>query len=163
MPVAEVYTAARAVEWLIRGQRIGDLLTMQWSEILPKGILFLPAKTANSTGAKVMVEWTPKLIRLVERLKALKRVNITPWVFTNVHGQQLTHDAVKSAWRRARARAGVDDLLDIHFHDIRAKAITDVDDLRGIGDAQTMGGHSTQTQTADYIRHKKAKRTAATR
>lgn len=147
----------------LTGQRVGDLLGMQWSEILPKGILFQPDKTLNSTGVKVLIEWTPKLTRLVERLKELKQVNITPWVFTNVHGQKLSYEAVKSSWRRARIRAGVDDILDIHFHDIRAKALTDVDDLRGVGEAQTMGGHATQTQTADYIRHKKAKQTLATR
>jgi len=35
--------------------------------------------------------------------------------------------------------------------------------LRETGQARTMGGHSTQNQTADFIRHKKPKKTGATR
>lgn len=31
------------------------------------------------------------------------------------------------------------------------------------GQAQRMGGHSTQTQTSDYVRHKQAIRTGATK
>jgi hypothetical protein len=37
--------------------------------------------------------------------------------------------------------------------------LTDVDEKRGIGSAQRMGGHSTQTQTAEYVRHKVARKT----
>lgn len=51
----------------------------------------------------------------------------------------------------------------MHFHDLRAKALTDVDATPGMGAARTMGAHTTETQTADYVRHKKAKKTGATR
>lgn len=40
---------------------------------------------------------------------------------------------------------------------------TDKDAAEGIGQAQRMGGHSTQTQTSDYVRHKQAIRTGATK
>lgn len=53
--------------------RIGDLLTMEWTEIGKVGILFQPNKVAGSTGAKVLGEWSPKLRDVVERLKVLKR------------------------------------------------------------------------------------------
>jgi len=144
----------------LTGQRIGDLLSMEWADIKPGGILFEPSKVANSTGAKVLIEWTPKLSALVDRLKALKRADITRWVFTTQGAQPLSYDGASTAWQRAVKRAGI---LDAHFHDLKAKALTDVDDQRGIGDSQKMGGHSTQSQTADYIRHKKAKKTGATR
>jgi len=50
-----------------------------------------------------------------------------------------------------------------HFHDLRAKALTDMDETRGIGQAQRMGGQSIQTQTNDYVRHKTARKTGVTR
>lgn len=144
----------------LTGQRISDLLSMEWSEIRSDGILFAPAKVAGSTGAKVLIQWTPKLRDVVARLRVLKRRDITRWMFTTQNGQQFTYSGASTAWKRAVARAGV---KGVTFHDLKAKALTDVDESRGIGQAQTMGGHSTQTQTADYIRHKKAKKTGATR
>jgi integrase len=144
----------------LTGQRIGDLLTMEWSDVKPHGILFEPAKVAGSTGVKVLIEWTPKLRNVVERLKALKRADITRWMFTTQGAQKFTYSGASTAWKRAVKRAGV---RGVTFHDLKAKALTDVDDARGMHDAQKMGGHSTQAQTADYVRHKKAKKTGATR
>lgn len=144
----------------LTGQRIGDLLTMEWAEVGRDGILFEPSKLAGSTGIKVLIQWTPKLLNVVDRLKVLKRADITRWMFTTQGAQPFTYSGASTAWRRAVKRSGV---RNVHFHDLKAKALTDVDETRGIGQAQTMGGHSTQTQTADYIRNKKAKKTGATR
>lgn len=144
----------------LTGQRIGDLLSMDWTAIKQNGILFEPAKVAGSTGVKVVIEWTPKLRNVVERLRELKRADITRWMFTTQGAQKFTYSGASTAWKRAVKRAGV---RGVTFHDLKAKALTDVDDMRGMNDAQKMGGHSTQTQTADYVRHKKAKKTGATR
>lgn len=82
------------------------------------------------------------------------------WVFSTLKGQPYSYEAIKSAWARARERAG---LANAHFHDLRAMAVTDVDEVKDIKAAQGMGGHSTQAQTADYIRHRKPKKVGATR
>lgn len=144
----------------LTGQRISDLLDMDWSMLKSDGILFEPTKVAGSTGAKVLIQWSPKLLALVERIKALKRADITRYLFTTQHGQRLTYSGASSAWKRGVKRSGI---KGVTFHDLKAKALTDVDELRGMHEAQKMGGHSTQTQTADYVRHKKAARTGATR
>ena len=144
----------------LTGQRISDLLSMEWSMMKDKGILFKPSKVAKSTGVMVLIEWTPKLRELVARLKVIKTKHITQYVFTTQQGQKFAYSGASSAWKRGVKRSGV---TGVTFHDLKAKALTDVDEKRGIGQAQTMGGHSTQTQTADYIRHKKAKQTGATR
>lgn len=144
----------------LTGQRIGDLITLKWSQVGRDGILFNPSKVSKSTGAKVFIEMTPHLAALVARLKVLKRADITANVITRQNGQPFKYTGAFTAWKRAVKRAGV---APCHFHDIRAKAITDVDAIRGIGEAQRMGGHSTQAQTKDYIHHKTALRTAATR
>lgn len=157
----------------LTGQRISDLLELRWSKKLAtnaKGIVeapyvdvdglhFQPAKTARSTGARVLIEWTPRLAEVIARIRAMKRQNIR-YVVTTQESQKYTYWGASTAWRRAVKRAKI---ADCHFHDLRAKALTDKDGREGIGAAKTMGAHSTEGQTADYIRHKTARRTKATR
>jgi integrase len=143
----------------LTGQRIGDLLKMEWSQIKTDGIEFEPSKLRGSTGVKILIEWTPRLSGLIDRLRAQDKLHFK-YVFCKLNHQPLTYGGANTNWDRAVKRAGV---KNCHFHDLRAKAITDVDKSRGIGEAQSMGAHSTQSQTADYIRHKTAKKTAATR
>ncbi|MDR0457845.1 MAG: hypothetical protein LBH10_02265 [Burkholderiaceae bacterium] len=52
-----------------------------------------------------------------------------------------------------RERAGVDKAL-FQFRDLRAKAATEADDASGTRTAQALLGHTTETMTAHYIRHK---------
>jgi integrase len=153
----------------LTGQRFGDLLRLQWSQIGRDGILFEPSKLEDSTQVRILIEWTPKLRALVARLKnppaqpttkgKTKPVSITH-VFTTLKGEPYTYDGMSTAWTRARDRAGI---KNAHFHDLRAKALTDKDDSQSIGEARKMGGHSTEQQTSDYVRHKKPRKTPATR
>ncbi|MDT0137757.1 tyrosine-type recombinase/integrase [Acidovorax sp. PRC11] len=143
----------------LTGQRASDLLSMEWSEIGKAGILFQPGKTLASTGVAVMIGWTPRLQRLVARLRAFGHAN-SRHVFCKQDGSRYTYSGASTAWKRGLARAGIPDT---QFRDLRAKALTDVDAQRGIVEAQRMGAHSTQAQTADYVRHKSAIKTSATR
>ena len=145
----------------LTGQRISDLLSLEWKDVKQDHILFKPSKVENSTGAKIAIGMTQKLAEVITRLKALKTKDITRHVFvTQKGGQKYKYSGASTAWKRAVKRAGIENA---HFHDLRAKALTDVDDRRGMGDAQRMGGHTTQNQTADYVRHKTARKTGATR
>ncbi len=47
--------------------------------------------------------------------------------------------------------------------DLRAKALTDKEEVQGMQAARRMGAHSTESQTADYVRHRKAQTTDATK
>lgn len=143
----------------LTGQRIGDVLGLEWGDMGKDGILFRPAKIEDSTGASVLIEWTPALRGLAARIKAFPKAHLKN-VFVTQDGQPYGYEAMKSAWRRALTRAGI---KDAHIHDLRAKALTDVDRAHGVLAAQRMGAHSTQSQTADYVRHKKAIRASATR
>lgn len=143
----------------LTGQRIGDLISMEWSQIKREGILFEPGKVENSTGVRVLIEWTPRLKELVARLKDQSKPNFR-YIFAKLNGQPYVYSGMSSAWRRAVKRSGV---AACTFHDLKAKALTDVDEDRGTREAQRMGGHSTEGQTATYIRHKKPQKTAATR
>lgn len=157
----------------LTGQRIGDLLDLRWNRaaaldkagneeagyIATEGIYFQPSKTEGSTGAKVLITWTPKLKAAVERIEKIGRRNLR-WVITSQEAQQYEYEAFKSAWARAVERSGVKGLT---FHDLRAKAITDTEEQHGMQAARRKGAHSTEAQTADYVRHRKAQKTEATR
>lgn len=157
----------------LTGQRIGDILDLRWNKkaalgpdgepeagyIADEGIYFKPGKTANSTGAKVLIEWTPRLRATVKRLENMGRRNLR-WVVTSQEAQRYDYEAFKSAWARAVERSGV---KNIHFHDLRAKALTDTEESHGMQAARRKGAHSTEGQTAGYVRHRKAQKSEATR
>lgn len=157
----------------LTGQRIGDLLDLRWNKkaatergevvapyIGDDAIYFQPDKTVASTGAKVAITWTPKLRELVKRIKGIRAASHRSMVFTNQSLEPLGYSTFATAWWRACDRAGIKDL---HFHDIRAKAITDTDETHGRQAARRKGAHATEKQTGDYIRHRKAQKTEATR
>lgn len=163
----------------LTGQRIGDLLQLRWApdpadpdapHVSEAGLRFRPSKTRGSTGASVLIEWTPMLRQVIERVRVLQAQRllkrrasqrvVSGFIFTAEAGGPLTYSGAATAWKRAVKRAGV---RDIHFHDIRAKALTDKDARDGRQAANLMGAHSTEGQTAEYIRHRQTRRTAATR
>ena len=146
----------------LTGQAIGDLLRLEWRQIGADGIHFARSKVAKTTKAKVTIEWTPKLQDVVRRLKELRkdRRAFGSRVFVRQDGQPYTYWGASSAWQRARERAGV---VDCTFHDLKAKALTDKARRDGMGAAQAMGQHSTESQTADYVRLRQGKNTGATR
>lgn len=163
----------------LTGQRVGDLLALRWERdprrpdephIAAEGLRFRPAKTRGSTGAAVLIEWTPRLAAVVERLRAMRAARmlktraeqrvVCSAVFTTQSGTPFTYTALASAWKRACRRAQV---TDAHFHDLRAKALTDKERSEGMQAARTMGAHSTEQQTADYVRARSGRRTKATR
>lgn len=157
----------------LTGQRIGDLLDLRWTKkaaqnaageveapyIADEGIYFRPSKTAGSTGAKVLIQWTPRLKAVLKRVEMIGRRNVR-WVITSQEAQRYDYEAFKSSWARAIERSGVKGL---HFNDLRAKALTDTEEKHGMQAARRKGAHSTEAQTADYVRHRKAQKSEATR
>jgi integrase len=155
----------------LTGQAIGDLLDIRWQfdadephapHLKDSGIWFARKKLRKSTREEVLIEWTPRLRDVVRRLKELKlaRPGASDWVFITQDGSPYTYWGASTAWRRALKRAGVKGCT---FHDLRAKAITDKEEREGMQAARTMGSHSTEQQTSEYVRQKKTRRTAATR
>ena len=157
----------------LTGQRVGDLLELRWNKraatndegevvapyIAQEGLYFKPSKTEKTTGAKVLITWTPRLRAVIARIEAVGRRNLRH-VLTNQEAQPLLYSTFATAWWRACDRAGIKGL---HFHDLKAKALTDTAEVRGMKDAQTKGAHSTEKQTSDYVRRRKAQKTEATR
>ena len=163
----------------LTGQRIGDLLDMRWRRdpdepdapyVADDGIHFRPSKTRGKTGAAVVISWTPRLQDAVDRIRRIQAARllkrradqrvVSGYLITGQDGKPLTYSGASSAWKRALKRAGV---KGAHFHDLRAKALTDKESAEGMQAARTMGTHSTEAQTADYVRGRSARSTGATR
>lgn len=116
-------------------QRRGDLLTLRLDRLTDDGIEIQQGKT----GAKVLVEWTPKLRECVAEIRALPRPIRGMFLICNKAGQPYTDSGFKALWGRAMTswvEAGGERF---HFHDLRAKGITRmVEDGRK---AQDLSGH----------------------
>jgi integrase len=156
----------------LTGQRVGDLLDLRWNKlaateggkvvapyIAQDGIFFRPSKTKDSTGAMVLITWTPRLRAVLARIEKIGRKHLRH-VVTNTASQPLGYSTFATAWWRACDRAGIKGL---HFHDLRSKALTDTEESHGIKAAQTKGAHSTEQQTRDYVRKHKAQKAEATK
>jgi integrase len=155
----------------LTGQDIGDLLDLRWKgdasepnapHIRAGGIWFSRKKLAKTTREEVLITWTPKLRDVIRRLRELKlsRPGASDRLFITQDGKALSYWGASSAWQRARKRSGV---VGCTFKDLRAKALTDKEEREGMQAARTMGSHSTEQQTSDYVRSKGTKKTGATR
>lgn len=156
----------------LTAQPIGDVLGMDASDANGPVLRFQRSKVAGSTGASVRIGITPKLRAVLDRLLAIRRhvasdvmarrnrPTISAGLVVTTHGERARYDGIKSAWARACDRAGV---ADAHIHDIRAKALTDIERTRGMRAARVAGQHATEAQTADYVRAREAEIVEATR
>jgi integrase len=133
----------------LTGQRISDVLAIRTEDLTDAGIAFRQQKT----GAKIIVQWSPELRAAVDRARGLNG-NVRPLktLLCNRRGKPPDYRTVYLQWTKACAAAGV---ADARINDLRAAAITDVDDLGG--DATALAGHTTRAMTRRYIRHRKPK------
>ncbi|MGF6874182.1 tyrosine-type recombinase/integrase [Paraburkholderia sp. MM5477-R1] len=153
-------------------QRISDLLALNWLDVSDEGIYFKPAKTVNSSGVRLLIEMTPDLRETLDAAKAGKVKGIGPVICTQA-GSRFTYSGARSAWKRAcqRAResyarkckedsteASAIYLRGMHFHDLRAKALTDKQRVAGAEAAQALAGHTTAEMTAHYTKSREVER-----
>lgn len=140
----------------LTGQRVSDVLGIRLADIQKEGILFTPAKTKNSTGASLIIDWTPELAQVVSRAKALHWVStkihiLAPTLLINRYRKKPNYFSVRDLWAKACVAAGV---ADAHIHDLRAKSLTDAQ--RQGKDPQALGAHSSAAMTDRYLRDRVA-------
>ena len=163
----------------LTGQRISDLLSLEWSAVtdetvlLPEmehiselsdaGLLFYPSKTRKSTGKRVP-------IRISEQLRAVlmraRQIQTKPSIFVirKPNGEPYSYQGAYKAFVRTVDRAYRTYLLEciekekkprpgmfenLHFHDLKRKALTDADNQQL--DAQRLGGHASPAMTRNYL------------
>jgi len=134
---------------MLTGQRIGAVLKMRWQDVTDDGLLVDQGKT----DARLTIEWTPELRQVIDACAAGRdRIG---YLLVQSTGKPYRYAGVRSAWVRALARAGIEDL---HIHDLRGRAGADVTDERGIEEAQRLLGHESVRMTEHYVRGKTRRR-----
>ena len=128
----------------LTAMRKGDLLRLKLSDIREDGLYVQQGKT----GKRQIFELTSDLQSLLSRIRKLRRRVSYLWLFATRDGQPYTSSGFDSIWRRVVKRSGV---KDVHFHDIRAKSITDAKRIGGLDYAQALAGHESRSTTEGYI------------
>ncbi|EFC4854743.1 tyrosine-type recombinase/integrase [Escherichia coli] len=140
----EPVKAAMEIAYLCAA-RVSDVLKMDWSQIMDKGIFIQQGKT----GIKQIKAWTERLRAAVDRCRAWGEDGA---LIKNVYGERYSYKGFNDAWRKAR-RSAAEQLgkpLDCTFHDLKAKGISDYE---GTGkDKQKFSGHKTESQVLVYDR-----------
>jgi integrase len=135
----------------LTAMRKGDLLRLNLSDIREDGLYVQQGKT----GKRQVFELTPDLQALLNRIRRLHRRVGSLSLFATRTGQPYTESGFDSIWRRLVQRSEV---KDVHFHDIRAKSITDAKRLNGLDYAQALAGHESRDTTEGYVKSKETER-----
>jgi integrase len=112
---------------VLTGLRRNDILRLRMEDLRDDGIHVMPSKTEDSTGARLIIEWTDELHKAVELAKAARPRDIHPLLFCNRNGNCYVKDGEasgwESSWQRLIARSKVARFKDT---DLRAKTASDL-------------------------------------
>jgi integrase len=141
----------------VTGQRVSDVVDLGVDAEDNEYVTLIQKKT----GHRMKVRRTPNLIQVIKACtatcarsmsKAAKERGATPsTIIFNRSGDAYTRDGFLTLWQRARKASGIQDAT---FRDIRAKSLTDADEL-GM-DAQKLAGHKSRATTEGYLRGRRA-------
>lgn len=154
MKHAGPHLRALIVAALSTGCRLGELLSLQWSQVRvdekgqPRWLL-LPATKTKSAQARV-IPIGPKLrAELAMRTTGPdgKVHPSTAFVFGNDCGERVV--SIRTAWALTCKRAGI---VGLHFHDLRREfASRLLESSASLHDVQLFLGHANVTQTSTYL------------
>lgn len=126
---------------LLTGQRIGDLIGLRWQDVTNEGLRVQQGKTKE----RLLIEWSPALRAAI---KACERGDRIGFVLRTQSGRGYRYSGIRSAWVRACARAGIEDL---NIHDLRGRAGMDQRDASGLESAKDLLGHRSIKTTEHYV------------
>lgn len=157
LKVASPFITAYIKLKLLTGLRRGDLLSLKMSDFENDGIHIEPRKTAQTTGKRIIIEWTDDLKSAIEDVMKLRKKILSIWLFHTNTGQPYIKEngnanGFDSIWQRFMAKTLRETGLEVRFteHDLRAKVASDTDVVH----AQSLLGHSTLTMTEKTYRRK---------
>ena len=133
------------------GCRLGELLSMQWSQVRwQEGVLLLPADKTKVNEAR-SVPMTQR-IRAVLEMRRLdpggQELGPEAYVFGNEVGEPVR--SIRTAWENCRRRAKVEGL---HFHDLRREFASRLLESPGVAlhDVAQWIGHANVMTTTRYL------------
>lgn len=144
---------------LLTGLRRGDLLRLKLTQLQEDGIHVTPGKTENSTGKRLIIEWSDELRAAVALAKAARPVDISPWLFCTSTGDNYFDETSgraagwASMWLNFMERVLKDTEVKERFteHDLRAKCASDAETLEH---ARTLLAHADGKVTERIYRRK---------
>ena len=142
---------------LMTGARRGDILSLEINDIFDnEGIKIKPSKTQTSSGAKILIPWTPELLEWRDYTMKNRPSYPTKEVFITTRYQPYQRNKKTSAfdtlWQRFIKRALDETNLTDSFQqrDLRAKTASDTD----LQHASKLLGHTSQDMAKIvYRRH----------
>jgi len=122
---------------LLTGLRRGDMLRLTMSDLRDDGIHVEPHKTRDSTGKRMIIEWSDELRSAVALAKGARPMKLSPFLFCNRDGEGYIDEKTgraggwESLWRNFIARVMDETKVEEHFteHDLRAKCASDAETL----------------------------------
>ncbi|MEN8720096.1 MAG: tyrosine-type recombinase/integrase [Oceanococcaceae bacterium] len=143
---------------LLTALRRVDLLQLRIEDLREDGIHVTPQKTANSSGKRLIIEWSPELRDAIDQAKAARSVDISPWLFCTGRGKCYYNPTsgkahgFDSVWSRFMDRVVTEGKV-ARFTELalRHKAATDADSLEA---AKQLLGHASDATTRRHYRLK---------
>ena len=143
----------------LTGQRPADVLKMRETDIRDGCIEIRQGKT--STPMRITI--AGRLAEVIERCKSRKagsKVHNTALV-VGAGNKPIGLSWLAQLFKQAKIAAGL--TRDIQFRDLRAKAVSDKEEVAGIREAQALAGHSTVSMAEHYSRKRRGKKVDPTR
>lgn len=144
------------------GARRGMILKLTLADITESGLTITINKRKRTEAVRrQLIHWSDDLRAVIARAldlrakvrggqKDVRDLDTAP-LFLNRLGKAFSETGFNSMWQRARIAAGFDEAHEIHFHDLKAKAISDSPNEL---DAQNRGGHLDARTTRRVYRRK---------
>lgn len=108
---------------LLTGQRQGDLIGLKWSQLKEVGDKNYIEIDQGKTGKKLAIEVSPAVNLVLER--AWSTGPVGDYVIRTKWGRKYTEDGFRAMWQRYCRQWEKAGNPRFHFHDIRAKSISD--------------------------------------
>lgn len=127
---------------LLTGQRQGDILSLQWSQIQDVGIIVEQAKT----GKRLAIEVTPALEKVLDRCWQLPKGGCDggEYVITRRCGGRYTSEGFRARWQETMNQYVKRGGVRFTFHDLRAKSASDSETIDA---AYQRLGHTSMSMT----------------
>ncbi|PWC09228.1 integrase [Brenneria roseae subsp. americana] len=125
--------------------RNGDIRDLEWDQEMELGLFIQQGKT----GKKQIKAYSDRLLAALDMARTLGGHR---YIIANTRGGKFSYTWLNDLWRRARAAASekLGRPIRCHFHDIKAKGISDYEGSSR--DKQLFSGHKTEAQVITYDR-----------
>ncbi len=139
----------------LTGKALGQVLRISKTQVTDEGIVFGKRKR----GASTLVTFTPALRQAVDACKALPSKIASTYLIYNTAGQPYTASGFKSMWQRMMGAWVEQGKERFTFHDLRAKAVTDVTEEGR--KASDLTGHRTEAVVSKVYDRRRVRKSAA--